>query len=285
MRVLVFGSTGQVATELRALAPAAVFLGRAEANLEDPAACAAAIRAQAPDAVINAAAWTAVDAAEEHMAAAFRVNAEAPGAMAEAAAVLGIPFVHISTDYVFDGSGSAPWRPGDATGPLGAYGASKLAGEAAIRAAGGTHAILRTSWVFSAHGKNFVKTMLALSETRDALTVVDDQTGGPTPARAIAAACLRIAEALAADPGKSGIYHFSGTPDATWADFARAIFAEAGRTVAVTGIPKRDYPTPAPRPLNSRLDCSATEAAFGIPRPDWRAGLLDVLHELKAIPS
>ncbi len=285
MRVLVFGRTGQVATELRALAPAAVFLGRAEADLGDPAACAAAIRARAPEAVINAAAWTAVDAAEEHRAEAFRVNAEAPGAMAEAAAALGIPFVQISTDYVFDGSCSAPWRPGDATGPLGVYGASKLAGEEAIRAASGTHAILRTSWVFSAHGKNFLKTMLALSETRDALTIVDDQTGGPTPARAIAAACLKIAGALAADPGKSGTYHFSGAPDATWADFARAIFAATGRAVAVTGIPTRDYPTPAQRPLNSRLDCNATEAAFGISRPDWRAGLLDVLQDLKAIPS
>lgn len=282
MRLLVFGRTGQVATELRALAPEARFLGREEADLEDPAACAAAIRAAAPEAVINAAAWTAVDAAEEHRDAAFRVNAEAPAAMAAAARAVGIPLVQISTDYVFDGSGAAPRRPGDATGPLGVYGASKLAGEEAVRAAGGPHAILRTSWVFSAHGRNFVKTMLALSAARDALTVVGDQHGGPTPARAIAEACLGIARQLSAMPEKSGTYHYAGAPDTSWAGFARAIFAEAGRGVAVTEIPTSAYPTPAARPLNSRLDCSATEAAFGLARPDWRAALRETLDDLKA---
>ncbi len=150
-----------------------------------------------------------------------------------------------------------------------------------MRAAGGTHAILRTSWVFSAHGTNFVKTMLRLSETRDSLTIVGDQIGGPTPASDIAAACLRIAGALADDPGKTGTYHFSGAPETSWAGFAREIFAQAGRDVAVTEIPTADYPTPARRPLNSRLDCAATEAAFGLARPDWRAGLARVLAELK----
>lgn len=282
MTLLIFGKTGQVASELRALAPHARFLGRDEADLHDPTACTAAIRASGPAAVVNAAALTAVDAAEENRDAAFRVNGDAPGAMAGAAAALGIPVVHISTDYVFDGSGTAPWKPGDPTGPLGVYGASKLAGEDAIRASGATHAILRTSWVVSAHGKNFVKTMLALSETRDTLSIVNDQHGGPTPARAIAAACLGIARQLTEMPEKSGTYHFSGDPDTTWADFARVIFDEAGRKVAVTGIPTADYPTPARRPLNSRLDCSATEAAFGIARPDWRAGLTDILNDLKA---
>lgn len=282
MTILVFGKTGQVATELARLSPDAIFLGRDEADLSDPGACAAAIAEAAPSAVINAAAWTAVDRAEAEEEAAAIVNGDAPGAMARACAGSGIPFVHISTDYVFGGQGTHAWSPGDATGPLGAYGRTKLAGEAAVRAAGGTHAILRTSWVFSAHGANFVKTMLRLSETRDALKVVDDQIGGPTPADAIAAACLTIAGRLAQDPGPSGTYHFGGAPEVSWKDFACEIFARAGRQVTVTGIPTADYPTPAVRPLNSRLDCSATEAAFGIPRPDWREGLDRVLADLGA---
>ena len=179
------------------------------------------------------------------------------------------------------GSGTTPWQPEDATGPLGVYGASKLGGERGVTAAGGTHAILRTSWVFSAHGNNFVKTMLRLGAEREALTIVADQIGGPTPARDIAAACMRIASELKADPAKSGTYHFSGAPDVSWADFAREIFAQAGLEVAVTDIPTSDYPTPAKRPLNSRLDCSATRSAFGIPQPDWRAGLAEVLADLK----
>ena len=201
--------------------------------------------------------------------------------MAEACAARGLPLVHISTDYVFDGSGTRPWAPDDPTGPLGAYGASKLAGEEGVRAAEGAHAILRTSWVFSAHGANFVKTMLRLGAERDALSIVADQVGGPTPAAAIARACLLIARGLLDDPARSGIYHFSGAPDVSWADFARAIFAEAGLSVSVTDIPTADYPTPAPRPLNSRLDCAATEAVFGLPRPDWRSGLRRVLAELE----
>ncbi len=280
MTLLVFGRTGQVATELRARAPGATYLGRAEADLADPAACAAAIRAARPEAVINAAAYTGVDKAETEEDLAMRVNGAAPGAMAEACAELGIPLVHISTDYVFDGSGTAPWRPEDPTGPLGAYGRTKLAGEDAVRGAGGVHAILRTSWVFSAHGANFLKTMLRLSETRDRLTIVADQVGGPTPAGGIAEACLTIAAALAADPGKSGTYHYAGTPDTNWAGFARAIFAEAGREVTVEDIPTSGYPTPAARPLNSRLDCSATQAAFGIARPDWRQAVAKIVKEL-----
>jgi dTDP-4-dehydrorhamnose reductase len=280
MTLLVFGSTGQVATELRRRAPDAVYLSRAEADQSDPGACAAAVHDHRPSAVINAAAWTAVDRAEAEEAAATVVNGEAPGAIARACAALGIPFIHISTDYVFDGSGDTPFRPGDPIGPLGAYGRSKLAGEQAIRTAGGVHVILRTSWVFSAHGGNFVKTMLRLSETRDALNVVEDQIGGPTPAADIAAACLTIADRLRADPGKGGTYHFSGAPDASWADFARDIFAQAGRQVAVTGIPTTAYPTPARRPANSRMDCTATATAFGILRPDWRTGLAQVLAAL-----
>jgi dTDP-4-dehydrorhamnose reductase len=280
MRLLVFGRTGQVARELARLSPGATFLSRDEADLAEAGACARAIGAARPEAVINAAAWTAVDGAEDSLEAAMAVNGRAPGEMAAACARLGMPLVHISTDYVFDGSGTAPFAPGDPTGPLGAYGATKLAGEEAVAAAGGTHAVLRTSWVFSAHGSNFVKTMLRLSETRDRLTIVADQVGGPTPAGAIAGACLNIAGALAADPGKSGVYHFSGAPDVSWADFARAIFAAAGREATVEDIPTSAYPTKARRPLNSRLDCRATEAAFGIARPDWRAALTEIVAEL-----
>lgn len=285
MSILVFGHTGQVAIELSRIAPDAFFLDRDAADLTDPAACACAIHAHAPRAVINAAAYTAVDKAEADEAAAMRVNADAPAAMAQACAALGIPMVHISTDYVFDGSGAEPRKAAGPVAPINAYGRSKLAGERAIVQAGGTYAILRTSWVVSAHGTNFVRTMLRLSETRKALNVVDDQIGGLTCAADIAAACLAIADQLSVDPGKSGVCHFSGAPDVSWKNFAEAIFAAAGRTEAVTGIPTSDYPTAAQRPLNTRLDCSVTETTFGISRPDWRAGLHDILAELKEVSA
>ena len=280
MTILVFGQTGQVATELRAQKPDAIFLGRDRADLSDPAACAAVIREIHPDAVINAAAWTAVDKAEAEEAAATVVNGAAPAAMALAAAQLGVPFVQISTDYVFDGAGDAPFKPDHPVAPLCAYGRSKLAGEQGVIAAGGIHAILRTSWVFSAHGANFVKTMLRLSETRDRLSVVADQIGGPTPARAIAEACLSIAHQLCADPSKGGTYHFSGAPDVSWAGFARETFAQAGRGTVVEDIPTAAYPTPARRPANSRMDCTTTQKVFGIARPDWKAELGLVLKDL-----
>ncbi|MCL4140076.1 UNVERIFIED_CONTAM: hypothetical protein GTU68_065893, partial [Idotea baltica] len=269
--------------ELRCLAPDALFLGRDDADLSDPQACARALRAAAPTAVINAAAYTAVDRAEEEEPLALTINGDAPTAMAQACADLGLPFVHISTDYVFDGSGHAPRAITDPVSPQNAYGRTKLAGENGLRAAGGSYAIMRTSWVVSAHGNNFVKTMLRLSETMDALRIVDDQIGGPTPAADIARACLSMAEQLRSDPGKTGTYHFSGAPDVSWKEFAEAIFARAGRNVAVTGIPTADYPTPASRPLNSRLDCAETETVFGISRPDWRAGLDAILKDLGAL--
>lgn len=287
MSLLVFGSTGQVATELRQLAPHlapdAVFLDRAAADLSDPAACAAAIRAHRPRAVINAAAWTAVDRAEAEEAAATVVNGDAPTAMAQACAALGIPLVHLSTDYVFDGAGQAPFAPDHPTAPLGAYGRSKLRGEEGVRAAGGPHVILRTSWVFSAHGTNFLKTMLRLGASRDSLTVVADQIGGPTPARAIAEACLAIADQLAKDPGLSGTYHFAGAPDVSWADFAREIMARAGLGCRIGDIPTSAYPTPARRPANSRMDCASLQR-FGLARPDWRAAVTTTLNELGAVP-
>ena len=280
MTILVFGQTGQVARELRCLAPEAVFLGRAEADLSDPGACAAAIRAHSPRAVINAAAYTAVDRAEEEEALATVVNGRAPRAMAEACAALDVPLVHISTDYVFDGAGDQPFAPDSPTAPLGAYGRSKLMGEEGVRAAGGVHAILRTSWVFSAHGNNFVKTMLRLGSERDSLRVVADQIGGPTSARAIARACLTMAESLRDQPALTGTYHFAGSPATSWAGFARAIMEAAGLDCTIEDIPSAAYPTPAQRPLNSRLDCG-TLARFDLVQPDWQADLADVIAELK----
>ena len=280
MKLLVFGQTGQVARELARAAPEALLLGRDQADLSNPAACAAAIRAHRPDAVINAAAWTAVDKAEAEENAATVLNGHAPGAMAQACADLGTPLVHISTDYVFDGAGTLPFRPSDPTAPLGAYGRSKLVGEEAVRASGAQHVILRTSWVFSAHGANFVKTMLRLGADRPQLRVVADQIGGPTPADAIAAACLALASALR-DGAKGGTHHFSGTPEISWAGFARETFSQAGMAVTVEDIPSSAYPTPARRPLNSRLDCAALAAEFGITQPDWRAALARVIAELK----
>jgi dTDP-4-dehydrorhamnose reductase len=281
MSLLVFGQSGQVARELQLLAPDSMYLGRAEADLIDPAACTAAIHSHKPHAVINAAAWTVVDRAETEEDAATIVNGAAPTAMAQACAVLGVPFVHISTDYVFDGAGDQPFAPDHPTAPLGAYGRSKLKGEQGVRAAGGAHVILRTSWVFSAHGTNFVKTMLRLGRERASLNVVADQVGGPTPARAIAAACLQIANDLASDPAKSGTYHFSGTPAVSWAEFARAIMDQAGLDCQITDIPSTAYPTPALRPANSRLDCSTLQAAFSIRQPDWQVSLAYVIAQLK----
>ncbi|WP_299918803.1 dTDP-4-dehydrorhamnose reductase [uncultured Roseobacter sp.] len=280
MKVLVFGKTGQVATEL-ARFDGVTCLGRDQADLTDPGTCEAIIAETDADAVINAAAYTAVDKAEDDRDTAMIVNAMAPTAMAAAAAARDLPFVQISTDYVFEGGGTAPWQPEDETGPLGVYGQSKLGGERGVTGAGGRHAILRTSWVFSAHGNNFAKTMLRLGAERDSLSIVGDQIGGPTPARDIAAACMTMTQALKEDATKTGTYHFSGAPDVSWADFAREIFAQADLTVDVTDIPTADYPTPATRPLNSRLDCSTTAATFGIPRSDWRAGLTAVLADLK----
>lgn len=279
--ILVFGRIGQVGTELTRLVPDATFLDRDEIDLTRPESCVAAINEMRPDAVINAAAYTAVDKAEEEEAIADLINGVAPGAMAGACATLGIPFVHISTDYVFDGSGTSPFAPDAPAGPLGAYGRTKLKGEIGVRESGAIHATFRTSWVFSAHGGNFVKTMLRLSETRDTINVVADQVGGPTPAAAIAEACLTAAGALKADPQKAGTYHLSGAPDVSWADFAREIFRQAGRAVTVRDIPTSQYPTPAQRPANSRLDC-ASLAVFGLQRPDWKSYLNQTLTELGA---
>lgn len=279
MKLLVFGKTGQVARELARLRPDGLFLGREDADLLDPAACAAAIRGCDADVVINAAAWTAVDKAEAEEDAATIVNGAAPTAMAQAAAARRMPFLHISTDYVFAGGGDQPFAPDHPTAPLGAYGRSKLAGEIGVRAAGGQHIILRTSWVFSEHGANFVKTMLRLGAQRESLNVVADQIGGPTAASDIAATSLRLVGELL-QGAQGGTYHYSGAPDVSWADFARAIMAQADLNCRIDDIPSSSYPTPAQRPLNSRLDCNALLADFGIHRPDWRSALQNILKEM-----
>ncbi len=282
MTILVFGKTGQVAHELGGYTEVTC-LGRETADLGDPSACSAMIHRLAPQAVINAAAYTAVDRAEEEETLANIVNGLAPGAMAKACADLSIPLIHISTDYVFDGSGTRPWRPNDTARPLGSYGRSKLAGEQAVIAAGGVYGIVRTSWVFSASGTNFAKTMLRLGRERDQLAVVADQFGGPTPAHAIAEVCLAMSKHLIEDPSKTGLYHFSGAPDTNWAGFARNIFDQASISCDVADILSSDYPTPAARPLNSRLNCARLETVFGFSRPDWRQGLNDVLKDLGEI--
>lgn len=285
MKFLVFGADGQLSRELqrRNGAHTLEVRSRAEADFSDPKACEALVTATDADAVINAVAYTAVDKAETDETAALWINGLTPGVLAKAAAARGLPFVHVSTDYVFDGTGTDPFPVDAPAGPLGAYGRTKLVGELLVRDAGGPHAILRTSWVVSAHGHNFVKTMLRLGAERDRLTIVADQIGGPTPASAMADACLAVAEQLVADPGKSGAYHVSGGPDVSWADFARAIFEMSGIDCDVADIPSSAYPTPATRPLNSRLDNSLTEDVFGLPRPDWRAGLQEILADLGAL--
>lgn len=274
-----FGRTGQVARELRLLSPVWA-LGRDAVDLSDPVTCGAAIKRYRPWAVINAAAYTAVDQAESEEALASVINGDAPFEMAKACSELNIPLVHISTDYVFAGTGSKPWSPHDDPAPINAYGRTKLAGETGIRASRACYAILRTSWVFSAFGSNFVKTMLRLAETRDEINVVDDQFGGPTPARAIASACLVIARQLRETPEKTGTYHFCGEPVTSWCGFAHDIFDAIDYPMRLNGIASTCYETAASRPLNSRLDCSATTVAFGLHQPNWRAGLKDCLTDL-----
>jgi dTDP-4-dehydrorhamnose reductase len=283
-KILVFGEIGQVGQELQRRAGDVVLevRGLEEANFTDPASCVAFVEATDADAVINAVAYTAVDKAEEQEDLALAINGTTPGAIAQACAVRGLPLVHISTDYVFDGSGDQPFATDHPTGPLGAYGRTKLAGEEAVRAANGTHAIFRTSWVVSAHGNNFIKTMLRLGAERDRLTIVADQIGGPTCAAAIADTCMAAARQLLEDPGKTGTYHLSGGPDVSWADFAREIFRQSGTVCEVTDIPSSDYPTPAVRPLNSRMDNTTTQTTFGILRSEWRTGLREILGDLEA---
>ena len=277
--ILVFGKTGQVGNELKNRNNIKS-LSRKQADLLDPQACSDAILFTKPRAVINAAAYTRVDEAEVEEHLARRINGEAPARMAEACSKLRIPFVHLSTDYVFSGDGTAPWHASDKPDPRNAYGRSKLQGERAIEASGCVHAILRTSWVFSKHGNNFFSTMLRISKTRENIGIVNDQVGGPTSAHDIAQTCILLAQQLINKPEKSGIYHYAGQPDVSWCQFANSIFEQIGGYTVATPILTSEYLTPAQRPLNSRLNCSTTEDVFGFSRPFWRDGLQMILTEL-----
>ena len=287
--ILVTGANGQLGRELARIACPdgyeIVALDRAVLDLTDPAAIAAKVAERDWAAVINGAAYTAVDKAESDVVAAWAVNALAPAALAQTCAAAGIPLVQVSTDYVFAGDRDGAWEVTDPVAPLGVYGASKLGGELAVRTSGARHAIVRTAWVVSAHGNNFVKTMLRVAVTRPTLSVVDDQVGSPTSAADLASALLTIAVRLAEDAdAPTGTFHFSNTGAVSWAGFAREIFAQSaergGALAEVAPIPSSDYLTPAKRPANSLLSHDAIRAAYGIvPRP-WQAALSDILDEL-----
>ncbi len=289
MRILVTGTQGQVA---RCLAERAadgrelVFAGRPALDLADTASIKRAVDAAAPDLVFSVAAYTAVDRAEDEPELAMAINGIAPGALAGAAAKRGVPIIHLSTDYVFDGALDRPYRETDPVGPIGVYGASKLAGERAVAQSGARHAILRTSWVYSPFGQNFVRTMLRVAGDRDVLGVVEDQLGCPTSAHDIADAMLAVADAHAQARAADGVFHFAGTGATSWADFARAIFAASerlgGPSARVDGIATSAYPTRARRPANSRLDCTRFEEAFGFRAPRWQDALEPVVARLLA---
>ena len=288
-KILILGRSGQVARELGKLGAAGFeleFAGRERLDLASGADLRALLDEARPAAVINAAAYTAVDKAESEPDAAFALNRDAPAALARACAAAEIPFVHFSTDYVFDGAKAEPYLETDPVNPTGVYGASKAAGEAAVLAAGGPAIVLRTSWVFSAFGTNFVKTMLRLAATREEIGVVADQLGRPTWAEDCALGALRAVRALLdGEVEDAELFHLAGEGDASWADFARAIFAEsaarAGPSARVKPITTADYPTPARRPANSRLDCSKIIGALDFrPRP-WRQSLKSCFEELE----
>lgn len=288
MRVAITGANGQVGHELVRRAGMGVVpvpFARTDLDIGDPAAVRSVLGAAAVDLVVNAAAYTAVDKAESEPDLAARVNAEGPRNLAAFCAERGIPLIHISTDYVFDGTGSGPYPEDAPVAPLGVYGRTKREGEEAIAGTLPEHVILRTSWVFGAHGANFVRTMMRLGAERPRLRVVADQTGGPTPAAAIADAIWTIAGRLPADGRAWGVHHFSGAPATTWHGLAVATLAAVEglggpKAVPVDAIATSDYPTPARRPANSALDCGRISRTFGIAQPDWRAGLLDVVREI-----
>ncbi|MCA0298891.1 MAG: dTDP-4-dehydrorhamnose reductase [Proteobacteria bacterium] len=293
MTVLLFGGNGQVGHELRrslrALGDVVVTTRSGElpdgarcevADFDRPDSLAALVERVAPAIVVNAAAYTAVDKAEDDVDAAFRTNAEAPGVLARACALRDIPFVHYSTDYVFDGQGSRPYREDDPTAPLGVYGASKLAGEDAVRSVGGRHLILRTAWVYGRHGHNFMKTMLRLGADRDELRVVADQVGTPTPAALIADVTTEL---LGLRDAPSGTFHLTPRGETSWHGFAEAVFEEAlargliSRAPKVIPIATSEYPTRARRPAYSCLDIGKVEAHVGRRLPEWSDSLRRVL--------
>jgi dTDP-4-dehydrorhamnose reductase len=284
MKLLVLGAGGQVGTELRrAKLPPGMTLAafdRAALDITDSAAIRAAIRRERSEIVVNTGAYTAVDRAESETEAAFAANATAPGKIAAACAEARIPLIHMSTDYVYDGAKPGPYVESDPINPLGVYGQSKAEGDAAVAAALVEHVILRTAWVYSAHGNNFVKTMLRLASERPSLRVVADQHGSPTGAADIAAAVVAVAARIGAGEGRWGVFHFTGAGTTTWHGFAEAIVALAGRTVPVAAITTAEYPTPARRPANSVLDCAKIAAAYGVTARPWREALAEVVAEL-----
>jgi dTDP-4-dehydrorhamnose reductase len=290
-RILVTGGSGQLATALAHAGGDLVRLvGRPEFDFDRPETIEAAFRAADPWLVVNAAAYTAVDPAEHDEAAALRANRDGPCELGRLCTAAGIPLIHVSTDYVFDGAKLSPYIETDPTGPKGVYGATKLAGETAVFASGAQAIILRTAWVYATAGRNFVRTMLSLAQTRDMLRVVADQRGCPTAAADLAAAILEIAARLEAggwNDTYGGVFHAAGSGETTWHGLALAIFEEASRHGAkvpssVAAIATADYPTPAHRPANSRLDCSRLEAVFGIRLPHWRDSLARTVNEIFA---
>jgi dTDP-4-dehydrorhamnose reductase len=288
--ILVAGKTGQLARclvqEARRRGTALVALGRPELDLTRPETLAPTMAAHGPRALVNAAAYTAVDKAEAEPALAMAVNRDGAGALAAAAARLGVPFIHVSTDYVFDGRKQGAYVEEDAAAPLGAYGRSKLEGEAAVAGAYPAGVILRTSWVYSPFGQNFVLTMLRLAATREKVGVVADQYGAPTAAFDVAAAILDLINRLTEAGGRhtGGVYHMTAAGETTWHGFAAAIFAgwarRGGRVPALEAITTAQYPTAAQRPANSRLDCSKAARVFGLALPPWQSSLERCLDEL-----
>ena len=282
MKILLFGSTGQVGSTFLEKAEIET-VNRSEANLENPVSCFEKILESQPDLVINAAAFTSVDAAEEQKELVTLVNGVAPVEMSKAAANLNIPFIHLSSEYVFSGEGQAPWCPTDIMAPLNTYGRSKQMAEHGIKLVGGVHVILRTSWVFSDQNDNFVKKILKLAKSNNNLSVVSDQIGGPTAADDVSEAILKIGKMIIENRALSGTYHYSGREDINRANFAREILSQAGEETIVTDVLSSTFQPNADRPLNSRLDCSKTFDTFGIERPDWKHGLHNVLCRLGVI--
>jgi dTDP-4-dehydrorhamnose reductase len=293
MRIAVTGREGQVVRSLIERGEASgheiLPLGRPQLDLAgDAAEIVRTIESGSPDLIVSSAAYTAVDRAESESSLAFAVNERGAAAVAEAAATLGVPLIHLSTDYVFDGTKAEPYVESDPTGPTSVYGASKLFGEQAVLAAHPDTAVLRTAWVYSPFGTNFVRTMLRLASGREELTVVADQSGNPTSALDIADGILAVATNLrsAADPALRGIFHMTARGEASWADFAEAIFAASaaagGPTARVRRITSAEFPTAARRPANSRLDCAKLERAHGVRLPDWRSSLPQVVQRLVA---
>lgn len=292
MKVLVLGTGGQLGHELMRTAwPAAVdLIGLAypDFDLTRPGDAEAAVTAHAPDLVINATAYTAVDKAESEADLAYTINRDGPAALAAATAARGIPLIHVSTDYVFDGNKPGPYTEDDPVAPMSVYGTSKAAGEDAVRTGNPHHVILRTSWVYAAFGHNFVKTMLRLGRERDELGVVADQHGAPTAAADLAAAIVTVAGRIrdTGDTTPWGTYHLTGSGETTWHGFAERIFARLERQEArrprVKALTSAEFPTPVRRPTNSRLDCSRFQAAFGYAPPPWEESLERVLDELLA---